>query len=56
MVKAYLRYELAGTFGVVCSNSNLVHDATGKLVYTAALEDVAVWSVKQGTLVSRHRG
>ena len=53
MVKAYLRYDLASTFGVVASNSNIVHDHTGKLVITAALEDVNIWNVKQGTLVSK---
>lgn len=51
MVKAYLRYDLASTFGVVTSNSNVVYDHTGKLVITAALENVNVWNVKQGTLV-----
>lgn len=53
MVKAYLRYDLASTFGVVTSNSNVVYDHTGKLVITASLESVSVWNVKQGTLVSK---
>jgi len=52
MVKAYLRYELNATFGVVTSNTALVHDNSGKLVVTAALENVAVWNLRQGTLVS----
>lgn len=52
MVKAYLRYELSSTFGVVTSNSALLHDTTGKLVVTAALENVAIWNLRQGTLVS----
>ncbi len=52
MVKAYLRYELSSTFGVVTSNSALVQDITGKLVVTAALENVAVWNLRQGTLVN----
>ncbi|EIE21123.1 transducin family protein [Coccomyxa subellipsoidea C-169] len=51
MVKAYLRYELSNTFGVVTSNSALVHDNSGKSVVTAALENVAVWNIRQGTLV-----
>jgi hypothetical protein len=51
MVKAYLRYELSSTFGVVTSNSALVHDNSGKFVVTAALENVAVWNIRQGTLV-----
>ena len=53
MVKAYLRYDLASTFGVVTSNSNIVYGQTGKLVITASLEDVSVWNVKQGALVSK---
>ncbi len=53
MVKAYLRYELSTTFGVVTSNSALVHDNSGKFVITAALENVAVWNIRQGTLVSQ---
>ena len=52
MVKAYLRYELSSTFGVVTSNSALLHDTTGNLVVTAALENVAIWNLRQGTLVS----
>lgn len=51
MVKAYLRYDLANTFGVVASNSNVVYDHTGKLIITACLENVCLWNVKQGTLV-----
>ena len=51
MVKAYLRYELASSFGVVASNSNVVHDHSGKLIVAASLENIAIWNVKQGTLV-----
>ena len=51
MVKAYLRYEQADAFGVITSGSNVVHDLSGKHVLSAALEDVAVWNLKQGTLV-----
>ncbi|KAL3161937.1 hypothetical protein ABBQ38_009019 [Trebouxia sp. C0009 RCD-2024] len=51
MVKAYLRYDLANTFGVVASNSNVVYDHTGKLAITACLENICLWNVKQGTLV-----
>ncbi|KAK9840307.1 hypothetical protein WJX74_007274 [Apatococcus lobatus] len=53
MVKAYLRYELTETFGVVASNSNLSYDTTGKQVFTACLESLAVWNVKQGSQVRR---
>ena len=52
MVKAYLRYELASSFGVVASNSNVVYDDSGKLIIAASLENIAVWNVKQGSLVS----
>lgn len=54
MVKAYLRYDLANTFGVVASNSNVVYDHTGKLAITACLENICLWNVKQGTLVCFH--
>jgi U3 small nucleolar RNA-associated protein 12 len=53
MVKAYLRYEAAATFGVVASTAaNVVFDASGKLVVSPALESVLVWNVKQGAAVS----
>jgi hypothetical protein len=51
MVKAYLRYEPASKFGVIASSANVVYSADGKFLYTSALEDVAVWNVKQGSLV-----
>ena len=52
MVKAYLRYELTDTFGVVASNSNIAYDTTGKQVFTASLESLAIWNVKQGSQVA----
>ena len=52
MVKAYLRYELSATFGVVASNCNIVYDTSGKLIISASLENLSVWNVKQGSLVS----
>ena len=52
MVKAYLRYELASTFGVITSNSNIVHSPSGKQLITAALENVLCWNLKQGIQVS----
>lgn len=52
MVKAYLRYERAGAFGVVSSGPAPCYDASGRLLVTAALENLAVWNVKQGSLVS----
>lgn len=51
MVKAYLRYELSDTWGVIASRSDICHDASGKFVFTASLERVAVWDVKQAVLV-----
>ncbi|KAK9811924.1 hypothetical protein WJX72_012560 [[Myrmecia] bisecta] len=53
MVKAYLRYELAATFGLVTSNSNAIYDSTGRQILSAALEDIAVWNIKQGALVKK---
>jgi len=53
MVKAYLRYERAGSFGVVTSGPAPCYDASGKLLITAALENLAVWNIKQGSLVRK---
>ena len=56
MVKAYLRYEQVDCFGVVASsNSNVVYDHNGKLVITAALENVIVWNPKLGTAVRLYK-
>lgn len=53
MVKAYLRYEAAATFGVVASTAaNVALDASGKLLVSAALENVLVWNIRQGAAVS----
>lgn len=52
MNKTYLRYELSDTFGVVASpQSNVVYDTTGNLAISAALHDVAVWNLRQCSLV-----
>eukprot|EP00891_Asterochloris_glomerata_P007696 jgi/Astpho2/7696/e_gw1.00115.7.1_t len=51
MVKAYLRYELASAFGVVASGANILYDDTGKIIFAACLENVAMWSVKQASVV-----
>lgn len=54
MVKAYLCYELAGSWGVISSPaSNCVFDRSGRHLLTGALENVAVWNLKQAALVSR---
>ena len=52
MVKAYLRYELSTSFAVVTSGSDLDGDSSGKLVISAANENLALWNLRQGTLVS----
>ncbi|KAI9086232.1 hypothetical protein K1719_031686 [Acacia pycnantha] len=49
MVKAFLRYELAASFGVIASvESNISFDSSGKHLLTPALEKVGVWHVRQG--------
>ncbi len=52
MVKAYLRYELTSSWGVLCSNSNVTYDRSGKYLITSSLENVSLWNPKQGMLVS----
>lgn len=54
MVKAYLRYEHAAAWGVVASAGGCAFDATGRLLATACLERVGVWSLKQGAQVRLH--
>lgn len=51
MVKAYLRYDFTGAFGVITSSANPEFDATGKQLVTGALENALVWNIKQGTQV-----
>ena len=52
MNKTYLRYELSETFGVVASpQSNAIFDSTGDLGISAALHEVAVWNLRQCSLV-----
>ncbi|KAJ4826563.1 hypothetical protein Tsubulata_018747 [Turnera subulata] len=50
MVKAYLRYEPAVSFGVIISSgdSNIAFDSCGKHLLASALEKLAVWHVRQG--------
>ncbi|KAI4300356.1 hypothetical protein L6164_033744 [Bauhinia variegata] len=49
MVKAYLRYEPAESFGVIVSvESNIAYDSSGKHLLAPALEKVGVWHVRQG--------
>jgi U3 small nucleolar RNA-associated protein 12 len=48
MVKAYLRYEAAASWGVIASAGGCAFDASGRLLATACLERVGLWSLKQG--------
>ncbi|KAJ8086500.1 beta transducin [Marasmius tenuissimus] len=51
MVQSYLRHGPTQAFGLVCSSSsNSLYD--GKLAYAPALEDVLVWDVKKGEMLS----
>ena len=56
MVKAYLRYEFTGAFGVISSNASPVFDASGKTLFTGSLENVSLWNIKQGNLVRMFGG
>lgn len=51
MVKAYLRYEHSGSFGVIAGAGALAYDPRTSLLAAAALEDVSIWNVKQASLV-----
>lgn len=51
MVKAYLRYEHSGSFGVIAGACALAYDPRTSLLAAAALEDVCIWNVKQANLV-----
>ncbi|KAM3341247.1 WD repeat-containing protein 3 [Capsicum galapagoense] len=47
MVKAYLRYEPAASFGVIVSGeSNITYDNSGKHLLAPALEKIGIWNVK----------
>ncbi|XP_039024828.1 WD repeat-containing protein 3-like [Hibiscus syriacus] len=48
MVKSYLRYEQAASFGVIVSvESNITYDSSGKHLLAPALEKIGVWHVRQ---------
>ncbi|KAL2153899.1 hypothetical protein VTH82DRAFT_2575 [Thermothelomyces myriococcoides] len=62
MVKSYLKFEPSKSFGVVVSsNSNIVWTSRGKAgtgagqAIVAANEEVLVWDIKKGELLSRWR-
>ncbi|XP_073009438.1 uncharacterized protein [Typha latifolia] len=49
MVKAYLRYEQALSFGVIASiDSNISYDPSGKHLLTPALDKLLLWDLKKG--------
>lgn len=50
MVKSYLRYVHADTFGLI-SSANAVFDPSGKFAITASSETLSVWNIKQATKV-----
>ncbi|KAG1892575.1 WD-repeat-containing protein [Suillus subluteus] len=51
MVQSYLRHGPTQAFGLICSlTSNSLYD--GKLAYVPALEDVLVWDMKKGQMLS----
>ncbi|KAI9091554.1 WD40-repeat-containing domain protein [Phlyctochytrium arcticum] len=52
MVKLYVRYRLAASFGIVASgSSNASFGNGGKIAIAPALEDVVLWDIKTGTQV-----
>jgi hypothetical protein len=51
MVKAYLRYQLAASWGVISSSSNVVYDEHGSHLISSALENILIWNVKQAAVV-----
>lgn len=61
MVKSYDRYEQEASFGVIASNSNVIwlpplqsSKSIGRAL-TAALEEILVWDIKTGEIISRLR-
>eukprot|EP00927_Polykrikos_kofoidii_P015646 TRINITY_DN16980_c0_g1_i1.p1 TRINITY_DN16980_c0_g1~~TRINITY_DN16980_c0_g1_i1.p1 ORF type:complete len:961 (+),score=166.76 TRINITY_DN16980_c0_g1_i1:102-2984(+) len=52
MVKAYLKYEIGRSVGVITSREcNIAFDHTGKLALAGCVESVVVWSIRQGAAV-----
>ncbi|PWN52274.1 WD40 repeat-like protein [Violaceomyces palustris] len=53
MVRSYLRHEPTQAFGLISSNAaNAILDQDSKTAYVPALEDVIVWDVKRGQILS----
>ncbi len=46
MVKTYLKYEEATSFGVI-SSANALYDSTGKYAISAALQDIHIWKLRK---------
>jgi len=56
MVRSYFRYEHRASFGVIASHrSNVLFTRTVDLGLAAALENVAVWNIRQGVQVGTLR-
>lgn len=52
-MKSYYRYRPSEVVGVITTpDCKAVYDYTGKLVFTSKLQEVGVWNVRQGNLVS----
>ncbi|EPQ30291.1 uncharacterized protein PFL1_02407 [Pseudozyma flocculosa PF-1] len=53
MVRSYLRHAPTQAFGLIASpTSNSILDSNAKVAFVPALEDVLVWDVKKGLLLS----
>lgn len=53
-MKSYYRYRPSEVVGVITTpDCKAVYDHTGKLVFTSKIQEVGVWNVRQGNLVSR---
>lgn len=51
MVKAYLKYQLRSSLGLV-SSTNADFDISGRFAVTGCLEQLMTWNVKRGDAVS----
>jgi U3 small nucleolar RNA-associated protein 12 len=51
MVKIYQRYANKSSFGLINTlPCNVIFDGTGKLVISAALEQILIWSIRRGVV------
>jgi hypothetical protein len=52
-MKSYYRYVPDQSLGVISSpDCNAIFDSTGKLAFTGNIQKVAVWNLRQASLVS----